>query len=123
MIPAETPKTVFLIAYMVALTSVSIAAALYVGPKGRVIVTLEGPSQVVAVEVIWKKRPDPLPILHKRERHGVKVVLAEDEFADARSFVIHTKSDVLWIADRAAARALPNPGLGERYAIAADQSR
>lgn len=122
-IPAETPKTVFLLAYMGALTSVSIAAALYVGPKGRVIVTLEGPVDVVAVEVIWRKRPNPLPISHKRERHGAKVVLAEDEFVDARGFVIHTKSDVLWIADPTAARALPNPGLGERYAIAADQSR
>jgi hypothetical protein len=122
-IPVETPKTVYLVAYILALTSVSIAAALYVGPKGRVIVKLDGPSHVKSVEVIWHKKPNPQPISHKRDRKGAKVVLTEEEFADANTFVIHTSADALWIADRSAARAVVNPGLGQRYVITAEQAK
>lgn len=119
----ELPKAFSLIIYMVALIVLSVAAALYVGPKGRVIVSLEGPSKVTAVEIVWQKRPNPLPISHKRERHGATIVLTADEFADSRRFVMRTDSDALWIAERSAARAVVTPGLAERYAISAEQSR
>jgi hypothetical protein len=110
--------TTYFAAYSIALLAVSVAAALYVAPKDRVVIRIELPVKVRVVEVI-RQNADPLRVWHKRERGGVKIVLSHDEFGAAKSFIIHTADDTIWTAEQSAARPTINPALGERYTIRA----
>jgi hypothetical protein len=119
--PDRSP-TAYFAAYFMALLAVSIAAALYVAPQNQVVVKIDIPLAVDAVEVI-RDNADPLRIWHKQGPDGIKIVLSRDEFASSKTFVIHTDARTIWTAERSAARPTINPALGERYIIAAYASK